>query len=83
MNEPKGLMASDAQKLTKRGPQLQQFMQALGPSKTDVPLEQRLAAMSDTERATLLTTSKMGLDKNFFSLDGRGAITWNSSAWGQ
>ena len=59
MNEPKGLMASDAQKLTKRGPQLQQFMQALGPSKTDVPLEQRLAAMSDTERATLLTTSKM------------------------
>ena len=59
MNEPKGLMASDAQKLTKRGPQLQQFMQALGPSKTDVPLEQRLAAVSDTERATLLTTSKM------------------------
>ena len=48
MNEPKGLVASDAQKLTKRGPQLQQFMQALGPSKTDVPLEQRLAAVSDT-----------------------------------
>lgn len=59
MNEPKGLMASDAQQPTKRSPQLQQFMQALGPSKTDVPLEQRLAAMSDTERATLLTTSKM------------------------
>jgi len=58
-------------------------MQALGPSKTDVPLEQRLAAMSDTERATLLNTSKMGLDNYFFSLDGRGAITWNSSAWGQ
>ena len=59
MNEPKGLMASDAQQLNKRGPMLEQFMQALGPSKTDVPLEQRLAAMSDTERATLLTTSKM------------------------
>ena len=59
MNEPKGLMASDAQQLNKRGPIFQQFMQALGPSKTDVPLEQRLAAMSDTERATLLTTSKM------------------------
>ena len=83
MNEAKGLMASDAQQPTKRGPIFQQFMQALGPSKTDVPLEQRLAAMSDTERATLMTTSKMGLDKNFFSLDGRGAKTWNSSAWGQ
>ena len=59
MNEPKGLMASDAQQLTKRSPIFQQFMQALGPSKTDVPLEQRLAAMSDTERATLLTTSKI------------------------
>ena len=59
MNEAKGLMASDAQQPTKRGPIFQQFMQALGPSKTDVPLEQRLAAMSDTERATLLTTSKM------------------------
>ena len=55
----RGLMTSDAQQLTKRGPMLEQFMQALGPSKTDVPLEQRLAAMSDTERATLLTTSKM------------------------
>ena len=60
MNDfPRGLMTSDAQQLTKRGPMLEQFMQALGPSKTDVPLEQRLAAMSDTERATLLTTSKM------------------------
>jgi len=55
----RGLMASDAQQPTKRSPIFQQFMQALGPSKTDVPLEQRFAAMSDTERATLLTTSKM------------------------
>ena len=55
----RGLMASEAAKLTKRGPLLEQFMQSLstlnGQAQT---LEQRLAEMSDTERSMLLQTSK-------------------------
>ena len=55
----RGLMASEAAKLTKRGPLLEQFMQSLstlnGQAQT---LEQRLAEMSDRERSMLLQTSK-------------------------
>ena len=42
MDEPKGLMTSDTQQPTKRGPMLEQFMQELSTqSKPDVTLENR------------------------------------------
>ena len=56
----RGLMTSDAQQLTKRGPMLEQFMQELSTqSKPDVTLEDRLASVSASERSTLMQLAKL------------------------
>ena len=56
----RGLMTSDAQQLTKRGPMLEQFMQELSTqSKPDVTLEDRLASVSAAERSTLMQLAKL------------------------
>ncbi len=56
----RGLMTSDTPQPAKRGPMLEQFMQALSTqSKPDVPLEARLASASDAERSTLMQLAKL------------------------
>ena len=60
MNEPKGLMASDAQQLTKRGPMLEQFMQgSLGPERNQTCRWRRGSlSVSASERSTLMQLAK-------------------------
>ena len=53
----KGLMASSTQP-TKRTPVLAQFLDSLAPRQPQT-LEQRLAALTDSDRAFLMTMAKM------------------------
>jgi hypothetical protein len=55
--ETKGLMATNAQP-TKRTPVLAEFLNSLAPQQPQT-LEQRLAALTDSDRAFLMTMAKM------------------------
>ena len=55
--ETKGLMAHQAQP-TKRTPVLAEFLNSLAPQQPQT-LEQRLAALTDSDRAFLMTMAKM------------------------
>ena len=55
--ETKGLMATNAQP-TKRTPVLAEFLNDLAPQQPQT-LEQRLAALTDSDRAFLMTMAKM------------------------
>ena len=56
----RGLMTSDTPQPTKRGPMLEQFMDELSTqNKPNLPLEDRLSSVSDSERSTLLQLAKL------------------------
>ena len=56
----RGLMTSDTPQPTKRGPMLEQFMDELSTqNKPNLPLEDRLSSVSDSERSTLMQLAKL------------------------